>query len=331
MSKRILVVGGAGFIGGNLITELLKDPKNKVYAIDDLSTGRSKNIEKHFSNPKFYFGACDILEPLQPVMVSGMNGPKFLYDIQFDEIYHLASPASPPKYQVDPIRTFRINTEGTNNLLNFARRCNARLLFASTSETYGDPLVHPQTEDYRGNVSTTGPRACYDEGKRGGEALCCDHYRMYGTKVLIPRIFNTYGPGMDPNDGRVVSNFICQIIQGKTLTVFGSGRQTRSFCYVSDLIDGLIKLMASNCFAMPVNLGNPNEFTILELLEEIAINYKGWKWNNCDLPIDDPKQRKPDISLAKLHLDWEPKIQLAEGLIPTIAYFENELRAKVSS
>jgi UDP-glucuronate decarboxylase len=327
--KDILVVGGAGFLGSNLVTKLLQDENNRVYVIDDYSTGRASNLVKHLANPNFYLGTVDILKDLKHAVTVGNWSEKYLYDVAFDEIYHLASPASPPKYQIDPIRTFRINTEGTLNLLELARRSNARLLFASTSETYGDPTVHPQTEDYRGNVSTTGPRACYDESKRGGETLCIDHARQYGTKVLIPRIFNTYGPGMDPNDGRVVSNLICQMLQGKKLTVFGTGKQTRSFCYVDDLIDGFVKLMASDCYSTPVNLGNPNEFTILELLEEIGKHRKGWSWDYAPLPADDPRQRNPDISLARKRLGWEPKVQLREGLAKTIAYFEKEIKKTI--
>lgn len=326
---KIMVTGGAGFLGSNLIKRLLNEG-HEVYCVDNLSTGRLLNLESFFFHPNFHYSRADILDDNLPLCASldRFGESSFLGDVKFDQIYHLASPASPPKYQIDPIKTFRINTEGTHKILEFARRCDARVLYASTSETYGDPLEHPQNEEYRGNVNTIGPRACYDEGKRGGETICSDHYRMHGTKVLIARIFNTYGPNMDPNDGRVVSNMICQLIKGEDITIYGDGYQTRSFTYVDDLIDGFIRLMNSNLFCMPINLGNPNEFTIKQLGNALIHEFE-WShkptFHFKPLPIDDPRQRKPDISRAKMLLDWEPQIQLHEGLKLTVQYFMDQL------
>jgi UDP-glucuronate decarboxylase len=329
----ILITGGAGFIGSNLAMTLWNEGHD-VYVVDDVSTGRLKNVLPLVGKPRFWFSRFDITKNVefQNVLSTGFNSElKYLGDVGFDQIYHLASPASPPKYQIDPIKTFRVNTEGTLKVLDFAKRVNARILYTSTSEVYGDPLQHPQTEEYRGNVSTTGPRACYDEGKRGGETICCDHYRMHGTKVLIARIFNTYGPNMDPNDGRVVSNMICQALKGENLTVYGDGNQTRSFTYVDDLVDGLIRLMNSNLFAMPVNLGNPNEWTINQLASKVLEAVRRVKpqlsvqIQEKDLPIDDPKVRKPDIDLAMKYLNWFPLVNLETGLIKTVDYFAKEI------
>lgn len=327
---KIMITGGAGFIGTTLTRRLLNS-EHEVFCVDNLSTGRAQNINQFIHKRNFYFCKADLLEDdlIGSCYLDSDCGGGFLGDIGFDQIYHLASPASPPKYQEDPIKTFRVNTEGTLKVLEFAKRCGAKVLFASTSEVYGDPLVHPQHEEYRGNVNINGIRSCYDVGKMGGETLCCDFYRTHGTKVHIARIFNTYGPYMDPNDGRVVSNMICQAIKGEDLTVFGEGTQSRSFTFVSDLVDGLIKLMNSNVFAMPVNLGNTDEFTVKELALKLILDFfweKELSIVHKPLPIDDPRQRKPDISRASSLLDWKPTTSLDEGLKKTIPYFKEELK-----
>ena len=309
--KKILVTGGAGFLGSNLCKRL-HDEDNYIYCVDNLYTGRMKNIANLNGKSNFEFINHDITKPI---------------DLAVDEIYNLACPASPPHYQKDPIYTLNTCYLGTLNILNLARKNNAKILQASTSEIYGDPLVHPQVEDYRGNVNPIGVRACYDEGKRIGETLCFDYHRQYETKIKVIRIFNTYGPNMDSADGRVVSNFIIQALQNMDLTIYGEGSQTRSFCYVDDLIDGITKVMATdNQFTGPVNLGNPNEFTVLELAQKIIqLTKSKSKLVYKQLPPDDPIQRKPVISLAKQMLNWEPKIDLDGGLSKAIKYFKHEL------
>ncbi|MBP9742286.1 MAG: SDR family oxidoreductase [Burkholderiales bacterium] len=305
--KKILVTGGAGFLGTNLCQRLINDG-NQVYCVDNLYTGRKQNIVHLQQSSNFKFILHDIREPLELVV---------------DEIYNLACPASPPHYQKDPIYTLNTCYLGVLNMLNLARQNNAKIMQASTSEIYGDPLVHPQPENYRGNVNPLGIRACYDEGKRIGETLCFDYYRKYQTKIKVVRIFNTYGKFMDPKDGRVVSNFIIQALNGGDITVYGNGQQTRSFCYVDDLIEGFIKTMASNeSFTGPVNLGNPDEFTVLELANMvIKLTRSNSKIINLPLPEDDPLQRKPVINLALEQLNWKPKVALNEGLIKAIEYF----------
>ena len=309
--KRILVAGGAGFLGSNLCRQLLKE-RNYVICLDNLFTGRKSNIEDLLSNKNFEFIEHDIQNPI---------------DLEVDQIYNAACPASPPAYQKSPTNTTKTCVLGLINLLELATKNNATILQFSTSEIYGDPIVHPQTEDYRGNVNPIGIRACYDEGKRVGETLMFDYAREFGTKIKVIRIFNTYGPGMDKNDGRVVSNFIVQALKGENITIYGEGKQTRSFCYVDDLIDGIIKMMNSNEeFQGPVNLGNPGEFTMLELADlVIKLTNSKSKIEYKPLPSDDPTQRKPDISLAKKELKWTPKIKLEEGLLKTIDYFKKEI------
>lgn len=311
MRKRILVTGGAGFIGSNLCEKLLEEG-NKVICVDNFFTGRRENIEHLVSNPNFEIIEHDIINPL---------------NIEVDEIYNLASPASPPHYQSDPIFTIKTNVIGMMNMLEVARKNDAKILQASTSEVYGDPLEHPQKEEYRGNVNPIGPRACYDEGKRVAETLCFDYWRVYKTKIKVIRIFNTYGPRMREDDGRVVSNFIVQALKGEDITVYGDGSQTRSFCYVSDLIDGIIKMMESDeSFRGPVNLGNPGEFKVIELAEMvIRLTNSKSKIVFKPLPEDDPKMRRPDITLAKTKLNWEPKVPLEEGLKETIRYFKKRI------
>ena len=303
---RIIVTGGAGFIGSHLCKTLLEQGHD-VVCVDNLYTGNKNNIRPFLENPKFEFIEHDITEQLNE---------------QTDQIYNLACPASPVHYQKDPVFTFKTSVFGTYNALELAHRWKARILQASTSEIYGDPLEHPQKESYWGNVNPIGVRSCYDEGKRASETICKDFQREYGVDVRIARIFNTYGPNMSPNDGRVVSNFIIQALQNKPITVYGDGLQTRSFCYVSDMVEALVKLMNSNVLE-PVNLGNPDEFTIKELAGQI-ISLTGSKSEivKKPLPADDPKQRKPDISLANKKLNWQPKIKLNEGLKKTIEYFK---------
>src|SRR3989344_623641 len=306
--KKILVAGGAGFIGSHLCGQLLGDG-HSVICLDDLSTGREKNIADFKNRGNFKFIQTDVAEPL---------------NIEADEIYNLASPASPPAYQKNPVKTPETNFLGTLNLLRLAQKNSAKFLLASTSEIYGDPLEHPQKETYWGNVNPVGIRSCYDESKRVAETLAMDFNRQFGVRIKIARIFNTYGPNMDPKDGRVVSNFIVQALKNLPLTVYGDGRQTRSFQYVDDLVEGLIKLMGSgDNFTGPVNLGNPGEFTVNELAEKIIkMTGSQSKITNLPLPQDDPKKRQPDITLAKRELLWESKVKLDEGLAKTIEYFK---------
>lgn len=302
---RIIVTGGAGFIGSHLCKALLGQG-HEVVCVDNLYTGSKRNIQPLLKNSKFEFIEHDITEPLSE---------------SADQIYNLACPASPVHYQKDPVYTFKTSVFGVYNMLELAHRRKARILQASTSEVYGDPLVHPQKESYWGNVNPIGVRSCYDEGKRAAETICLDFRRKYGVDVHIARIFNTYGPNMSPNDGRVVSNFIIQALQNKPITVYGDGSQTRSFCFVSDMVDGLVKLMNSTVTG-PVNLGNPDEFTIKELAKEvIAVVRSKSKIVHKPLPADDPKQRRPDIALARSKLRWSPKVRLKDGLKKTIAYF----------
>jgi UDP-glucuronate decarboxylase len=307
-----MVTGGSGFLGSFLCERLLKEG-HEVICVDNFFTGRKANIRHLLDNPDFELIRHDITFPLY---------------VEVDEIYNLACPASPIHYQRDPVQTTKTSVHGAINVLGLAKRINAKIFQASTSEVYGDPLVHPQTEDYWGHVNCTGIRSCYDEGKRCAETLFMDYHRQHKLRIKIARIFNTYGPRMHPDDGRVVSNFIIQALKGEDLTLFGDGEQTRSFCYVDDLIEGWIRLMGSpDDFTGPVNLGNPGEFTIRELAEIIRdmtgsrskIVYK-------PLPQDDPKQRKPDITLARSVLGWEPEISLKEGLSKTISYFEELLK-----
>jgi len=306
--KRILVTGGAGFLGSHLCEELLKEG-HEVICVDNFYTGRRANIVHLLSNPYFEIIRHDICFPLY---------------IEVDEIYNLACPASPIHYQFDPVQTTKTSVHGSINILGLAKRLKIKILQASTSEVYGDPLEHPQREEYWGHVNTLGPRACYDEGKRCAETLFFDYHRQHALKIKIARIFNTYGPRMYPEDGRVVSNFIMQALTGKDITIYGDGSQTRSFCYVDDLIGGLIKLMDSpDDFTGPINLGNPNEFSILDLAKSV-VELTGSKSNIVfkPLPQDDPKQRCPDISLAKNLLSWEPEVVLVDGLKQTIEYFK---------
>lgn len=307
----ILVTGGAGFVGSNLCARLLRDG-HKVFCLDNFSTGRKQNIAALMNNKNFQLLEADV--------------ENFSNDIKVDQIYHLASPASPPTYQKDPIKTLRTNFLGTLNVLELADRSQATIALASTSEVYGDPAIHPQPESYWGNVNPLGPRSCYDEGKRAAESLCMAFARQHKAKIKIARIFNTYGPNMDPNDGRVVSNFITAALGGQPLTVYGDGSQTRSFQYIDDLLEGLTALMESpEDFTGPVNLGNPEEFTVKELAEKILkkVPESGGKISFLPLPQDDPRKRKPDIALAKQKLGWSPKIKLEEGLDKTIEYFRN--------
>lgn len=307
--KRILVTGGAGFLGSHLCERLLREG-NDVICVDNLFTGSKDNIRHLMENPYFEFIRHDITEPLY---------------VEVDEIYNLACPASPIHYQHDPIKTAKTNVIGTLNMLGLAKRVKAKILQASTSEIYGDPEVHPQPESYWGHVNSIGIRSCYDEGKRMAETLCFDYHRMYGVKIKVVRIFNTYGPRMALNDGRVVSNFITQALKGENITIYGDGSQTRSFCFVDDLIEGMVRLMNSReDFVGPVNMGNPEEFSMKELAEKI-IQLTGSKSQivYMELPQDDPKQRKPVIDLAKKELSWQPEISLQDGLKKTINYFSN--------
>lgn len=312
--KKVLITGVAGFLGSNLAKKLLEDKNIFVIGIDNFYTGLRKNITNLEKNSNFKFIEQDIINPIN-------------LDEKIDEIYNLACPASPPHYQKDPIYTTKINVFGILNMISLSKEHSAKLFQASTSEVYGDPLQHPQTEDYRGNVSCTGIRACYDEGKRMAESILFDHYRETKLPIKVVRIFNTYGPNMDKNDGRVVSNFVIQALTNQDITIYGDGSQTRSFCYVDDLINGFIKFMnSSDEITGPINMGNPIEFTVKELAETVIkmlptkskIMYK-------DLPKDDPTKRKPNIILAKNLLGWEPVVFLNEGLEKTIEYFRGEI------
>ncbi len=311
--KTILVTGGAGFIGSHLCDSLL-EKGHDVICVDNFFTGSRDNISHLLERSDFTFVEHDIIDP-------------FFIDKKVDQVYNLACPASPIHYQVNPVRTIKANTIGMINVLGLARKHDARILQASTSEVYGDPKVHPQAEDYKGSVSTTGPRACYDEGKRCAETLCFDYHRMHGMEIKVVRIFNTYGPRMAFDDGRVVSNFILQALQGENITMYGDGSQTRSFCYVDDLVRGLIAMMNSEAaFMGPVNLGNPDEYSMLQLAEKIlALSNSSSSLVYKPLPEDDPKRRKPDITLAKKILSWEPTILLEEGLKKTIENFRARL------
>lgn len=309
MTKTILVTGCAGFIGSNLCEYLLANEDCRIVGIDNFLTGSRANIHNVLADKKFTFLEKDIIEPL------------YLEEDRIDHIYNLACPASPVHYQANPIRTIKVNTFGVINMLGLAKKHKARILQASTSEIYGDPLEHPQTETYKGNVNPIGPRACYDEGKRIAEALCFEYQRKHGVDIRVARIFNTYGPNMAENDGRVISNFIVQALAGESLTVYGKGEQTRSFCYVSDMVRGLYQLMQSDN-AGPVNLGNPTELTILEIAEKIiSLTRSDAEIIFQDLPADDPHRRKPDITLAQRSLGWLPQVELEEGLKKTIDYF----------
>ena len=312
--KRVLITGGAGFLGSHLAERMLA-AGNDVLVVDNFFTGTKDNIRHLLDNPNFELMRHDVTFPLY---------------VEVDEIYNLACPASPVHYQFDPVQTTKTSVHGAINLLGLAKRVKAKILQASTSEVYGDPEVHPQVESYWGHVNCNGLRSCYDEGKRCAETLFFDYWRQYKVKIKVIRIFNTYGPRMHPNDGRVVSNFIMQALQNKDITLYGDGSQTRSFCYVDDLIEGMIRLMnTGDDVTGPVNVGNPGEFTIRELAEKI-IEITGSKSKLVfePLPSDDPRQRRPDITLAKKLLDWQPTIQLEEGLRKTIAYFDGLLSGK---
>ena len=307
-----LVAGGAGFLGSHLCDRLIADGVG-VICLDNLLSGRIENVAHLLERPDFRFIEHDVCEPLPETKVS--------------EVWNLACPASPPRYQADPVHTMMTSVRGTQHCLELARRNEAPFFQASTSEVYGDPEVHPQIETYRGCVNMTGPRACYDEGKRAAETLCFDYHRTYGVKVKVVRIFNTYGPRMDPDDGRVVSNFIVRALQGQPLELYGEGMQTRSFCYVDDLIAGFIAMMrAKEDLVGPVNIGNPGEFTIRELAE-LVLSMTGSEvpLQIAPMPVDDPRQRRPDISLAQEHLGWTPAIPLTEGLARTIDHFRTRL------
>ncbi len=307
--KRILVAGGAGFLGSHLCEKLV-ERRHDVICVDNFFTSQKANVAHLIGRSNFELIRHDVTLPLT---------------LEVDEIYNLACPAAPGHYQYNPLKTMKTSLLGAINLLELARNCRAKILQASTSEVYGDPEVHPQREDYRGAVNPIGPRSCYDEGKRAAESLFMDEFRMYGTKICVARIFNTYGPKMHPYDGRVVSNFIRQALTDEPITIFGDGSQTRSFCYYSDLLDGLIRLMEDETgFIGPVNLGNPNEFTIRELGELVWKTFgKEPKFVFKELPVDDPCRRRPDISLAKEKLGWEPKVQIEEGLRKTVEWFRS--------
>ena len=310
-AKKILITGGAGFLGSHL-TERLLSAGNEVLVVDNFFTGSKQNIAHLLNNPRLEVMRHDVTFPLY---------------VEVDQIYNLACPASPVHYQYDPVQTTKTSVHGAINMLGLAKRVKARILQASTSEVYGDPEVHPQPESYWGRVNTIGIRSCYDEGKRCAETLFFDYHRQHQLEIKVMRIFNTYGPRMHPQDGRVVSNFIVQALKGESITIFGSGQQTRSFCYVDDLIEGMLRLMdSSSDFTGPVNIGNPGEFTMLELARQVLWLVGGKsKLTFHPLPEDDPKQRQPDITLAKSKLDWEPKVVLEDGLKETIAYFRKLL------
>jgi UDP-glucuronate decarboxylase len=307
---RILVTGGAGFLGSNLCDRLLKDG-HEVVCMDNFFTGRKTNIAHQLTNPNFELVRHDVTDP-------------FKYEV--DQIYNLACPASPPHYQYNPIKTTKTSVMGAINCLGLAKRVKARVFQASTSEVYGDPAVHPQPESYWGNVNPIGRRSCYDEGKRCAETLFFDYYRENKVDIRVVRIFNTYGPRMHPNDGRVVSNFIVQALKGEDITIYGDGSQTRSFCYVDDLIEGFIRLMKQTEIVGPVNIGNPGEFTMLQLAE-LTLKLVGSRSKivRQPLPADDPRQRRPDITLARRVLNWEPTVPLEEGLKRTIEYFKTQI------
>jgi UDP-glucuronate decarboxylase len=309
--KTVLVTGGAGFLGSHLCDRLL-EAGHDVICLDNFFTGSKRNIEHLIGNPRFELVRHDVTFPLY---------------VEVDEIYNLACPASPIHYQHDPVQTTKTSVHGAINMLGLAKRLRCRILQASTSEVYGDPSMHPQREDYWGNVNPVGPRSCYDEGKRCAETLFFDYFRQHRLDIKVARIFNTYGPRMHPNDGRVVSNFVIQALRGEPITIYGDGHQTRSFCYVEDLIDGLIRLMGSKSgFTGPVNLGNEGEFTIRHLAETIiALTGSSSRLEFHQLPQDDPKQRRPNIALAQQELGWEPRVPLEVGLKSTIAYFKSLL------
>ena len=311
-NKRVLVTGGAGFIGSQLCQRLLAEGA-EVYCLDNLLSGSMRNIRPFMDQPSFHFVRQDVEQHI---------------DLNVDEIYHLACPASPVHYQKDPVRTARTNFFGAQSVLDLARRTGARVLLSSTSEIYGEPLEHPQTESYRGNVNPDGIRACYDEGKRIAETLFFDYHRQYGVSIGVVRIFNTYGPNMDPLDGRVVSNFINQALAGEDLTVYGDGSQTRCFCYVDDMVEALMRVMARKNFTGPVNLGNPQEISMITLADTVLrLCGTGSRLVYGPLPSDDPTRRRPDISLARRELDWEPQVNLEEGLARTIRYYQSLLAA----
>lgn len=311
-SRKVLVTGGAGFIGSHLCRRLLSE-NHEVLCVDNLFTGSKDNILDLLGNKKFEFMRHDVTFPLY---------------VEVDEIYNLACPASPVHYQFDPVQTTKTSVHGAINMLGLAKRTKARILQASTSEVYGDPVIHPQPESYWGRVNTIGPRACYDEGKRCAETLFFDYYRQHRLGIRVVRIFNTYGPNMHPNDGRVVSNFIVQALQDKDITMYGDGTQTRSFQYIDDLIEGMVRMMSNESgFTGPVNIGNPDEFSIRELAERVLqlIPESRSKIVHHPLPVDDPRQRQPDITLAREKLGWSPRVKLEEGLVKTIEYFRNTL------
>ena len=310
-SGRVLITGGAGFLGSHLCERLVKDG-NDVLCVDNYFTGRRTNVESLLKHPRFEIMRHDVTFPLY---------------VEVDQIYNLACPASPIHYQHDPVQTTKTSVHGAINMLGLAKRVRAKIFQASTSEVYGDPQVHPQTEEYWGHVNPIGMRSCYDEGKRCAETLFFDYHRQHDLKIKVGRIFNTYGPRMHPNDGRVVSNFIVQALKGEDITIYGEGKQTRSFCYVDDLIEAFVRLMATgDDVTGPINLGNPKEFTMIELAEAV-LRLTGAKSKLVfrPLPSDDPKQRQPDITKAKRHLDWEPRVALEDGLKETIAYFRSIL------
>jgi UDP-glucuronate decarboxylase len=311
IDRKILVTGGAGFLGSHLCDRLIERGED-VLCIDNFFTGSKRNVEHLFNKPRFELMRHDVTFPLY---------------VEVDRIFNLACPASPVHYQFDPVQTTKTSVHGAINMLGLAKRVKARILQASTSEVYGDPEVHPQPEGYWGRVNCVGPRSCYDEGKRCAETLFFDYQRQHALDVKVIRIFNTYGPRMHPNDGRVVSNFIVQALKGEDVTIYGDGQQTRSFCYVDDLIDGMLRMMDSEKgFHGPVNIGNPGEFTMRELAEQVlSLTGSRSRLVNRPLPADDPKQRKPDISLATSKLDWKPKVALADGLKETIAFFKKLL------
>jgi UDP-glucuronate decarboxylase len=324
-SRPVLIAGGAGFIGSHLCQALLSNGV-EVVCLDNLQTGTRSNLRQFEREPRFHFVEADVIAPLPRSLRSRSLKPS--------QVWNLACPASPPHYQADPIHTLLTNVVGTNALLHLAEAVGARFLLASTSEVYGDPNVHPQVETYWGNVNPTGPRACYDEGKRAAETLTFDFERAGRVEVRVARIFNTYGPQMQVDDGRVISNVICQALSGQDITVYGDGRQTRSFCFVTDLVEGLLRLAAYRDGGRlgPVNLGNPDELTVAEAVEKvIALTGSRSAVVRRPLPTDDPKRRKPDISKAQAHLGWSPKVTLDEGLRPTVAYFEQELARQLSA